>query len=742
MAGVGELCEEDVRAPASNGGTGNGDDGNGDDATEPQVASLVVNAVAGRDVELQWPGVSGATGYVIRYRNLDMAGSSWTMVTVSSADARMHTLKDADLEDGALYRVELRGNNQSWDEGRSRDFLGPVIQFSLERQYEEDTGETINWELPAAELVRGDTVQYTIVPALPMGLDYGQKDGNDYVNLPADEKPHITGAVRHTVGGSMQFYRLEGCDVSDEGVVDDDSCATHIFKIIINPATVKPLADVIRDRVYTVGKALDATHPLNQFPQVGLEDDDDMGFTYLLLNTDDDYRELSLPGLTFDGEDRQLSGTPTAKSDEVRVAYRATQSDSDVYHEAEFTISIVEIPRQECRVGLNYEDTLRVFDMDDTVGSANFTVRAASDSYYVLPIGEEGQRGPGENRTRTFELITVEKGGDLSAPDANVLPAGLQVVKLMVDGDSVNPLNDLYTRQGFHMPEDASTVMAQMMDDEGMYEDPEPDYPDMDRGYRLAIGVADQNMLEEQNRLGCFIVHDTDNDTGETDSSAVVFNVNILPDLSANDWVIELEGAGDTSELDVDEAFTTAPSLLDFDVMYVDNGASRNASGCIDAEADAPLDIVRWNTANDTVTFTAREVSETMTQRVQVKAELMTGGAEACVQIRITVLPEPTAQPPTTEPTALTAPTMVMATVDDSDPGAASVTITWMDGMNADGHEVGLVDLSDYSVRDHRVTDGATSRTFTNVASGRYMAIVVSTMDAEFLYDVDIVTVP
>ena len=369
-------------------------------------------------------------------------------------------------------------------------------------------------------------------------------------------------------------------------------------------------------------------------------------------------------------------------------------------------------------------------------------MRASSDSYYVLPIGEEGQRGPGENRTRTFELITVEKGGDLSAPDANVLPAGLQVVKLMVDGDSVNPLNDLYTRQGFHMPEDASTVMAQMMDDEGMYEDPEPDYPDMDRGYRLAIGVSDQNMLEEQNRLGCFIVHDTDNDTGETDSSAVVFNVNILPDLSANDWVIELEGAGDTSELDVDEAFTTAPSLLDFDVMYVDNGASRNASGCIDAEADDPLDIVMWSTANDTVTFTAREVSETMTQRVQVKAELMTGGAEACVQIRITVLPEPTAQPPTTEPTALTAPSNVMATVDVTDPGAASVTITWMDGMNADGHEVGLVDLSDYSVRDHRVTDGATSRTFTNVASGRYMAIVVSTMDAEFLYDVAIVTVP
>ena len=94
------------------------------------------------------------------------------------------------------------------------------------------------------------------------------------------------------------------------------------------------------------------------------------------------------------------------------------------------------------------------------------------------------------------------------------------------------------------------------------------------------------------------------------------------------------------------------------------------------------------------------------------------------------------------QPPELTAPSNVMATVDDSDPGAISVTVTWTDGANADGHEVGLVDLSNYSVRDHRVTDGAMSHTFTSVASGRYMAIVVSTMDAEFLYAVDIVVVP
>ena len=93
-------------------------------------------------------------------------------------------------------------------------------------------------------------------------------------------------------------------------------------------------------------------------------------------------------------------------------------------------------------------------------------------------------------------------------------------------------------------------------------------------------------------------------------------------------------------------------------------------------------------------------------------------------------------------PADLTAPSNVMAMIDDTDPGSTNVTVSWTNGMNADGHEVGLVDLSDYSVRDHRVTDGATSHAFTNVASGRYMAIVVSTMDAEFLYAVDIVVVP
>ena len=683
---------------------------------EPQAGGFVANAVEGRKVELKWPSVAGATGYEIRFRNLDMAGAPWTVQSVS-AGTQMYTLEDADLVDGALYEIQLRGDNQTWAEARSLEILGPVIQFSSDTPFEVDTGQPVNWRLPRVSLAKGDEVRYSIVPSLPKGLSYGQEEGDDHVNLLVSQYPRITGGIGHTVGGSSQFYRLKGCDI-DEGLVDPDSCDTHIFQVIITPATVKPLADVIRDREYTIGEALDLAHPLNQFPQVGLAGG--TGFEYKLLNTEG-YQELDLPGLTFNGNTRQLSGTPERPIGSVRVAYRATQPDSDVYHEAEFTINIVEIPRQECRVGLNYEDTLQVYNETNKVGSANFTVRADSNSYYVLPIGEKGQRGAGENRTRTFELITVKKeGGDLSAPNANVLPAGFQVVRLMVDQDSVNPLNDLYTRQGFHMPEDAVTVTPQMMSDDGRYEDPEPDYPETDNGYRLAIGVSDKDMLKEEHYLSCFIVHDTDNDTGETDSSAVVFSLNALPDLSARDWVIELTSdptsARNTSELDVDQAFTTDAALLNFATMYVDDDAARNAgTGCIANAAANPKDIVSWTTGDDKVVFTAKEVTETMTQRVQVTASLKTGGAEACVQVRITVFH------PDDQPSMLTAPTSVMAMSD----AAGMATVSWTPGDNALGHLV-LLFNADFSGDPMVGTPTGNAHTFSAVPAGSYIAVVVS----------------
>ena len=75
------------------------------------------------------------------------------------------------------------------------------------------------------------------------------------------------------------------------------------------------------------------------------------------------------------------------------------------------------------------------------------------------------------------------------------------------------------------------------------------------------------------------------------------------------------------------------------------------------------------------------------------------------------------------------APTSVMATVDDSDPGSASVTVTWTDGANVPAHGVVLFsnNFTEWNYID-KGTGG--SLTFTNVASGSYIAVVVA-LDAQ-----------
>ena len=81
-------------------------------------------------------------------------------------------------------------------------------------------------------------------------------------------------------------------------------------------------------------------------------------------------------------------------------------------------------------------------------------------------------------------------------------------------------------------------------------------------------------------------------------------------------------------------------------------------------------------------------------------------------------------------PAELTAPMNVMATVDDSDPGAASVTVTWGAADNADRYIAVLFDSNFEFDTDHvatHQTDG--SVTFTNVPAGTYTAAVISIMD-------------
>jgi hypothetical protein len=100
---------------------------------------------------------------------------------------------------------------------------------------------------------------------------------------------------------------------------------------------------------------------------------------------------------------------------------------------------------------------------------------------------------------------------------------------------------------------------------------------------------------------------------------------------------------------------------------------------------------------------------------------------------------------------ALTAPSGVTATVDDSDPGTPTVTVTWTPGANADGGHLVLLFTRDFTELTGVATPSASDSTytFTNasdgsaISSGSYVAVVVSIESrTEYLYDYATVTVP
>ena len=261
----------------------------------------------------------------------------WSDAIPVATGQQIYTLEDDDLADGALYELQLLIVRETRTEAHHLLVLGPPIQFSLTALIETTTGEPIREQLPQLELVEADTARYSVEPPLPQGLSYGSDSISSVttgeIELPFDEPPYIMGAVAHRVGASSLYYRLTGCDA-------DDDCATHIFRIDIQAANVKPLVDVIRDREYSVHEELSPTHPLNQFPQVGLNGDTE--YQYQLLHTES-YLPLDIPGLTFHPETRRLSGKPTlAAKGEYRVTYRANTAKSNVSHEANFTIKVVE----------------------------------------------------------------------------------------------------------------------------------------------------------------------------------------------------------------------------------------------------------------------------------------------------------------------------------------------------------------------------------------------------------------
>ena len=82
--------------------------------------------------------------------------------------------------------------------------------------------------------------------------------------------------------------------------------------------------------------------------------------------------------------------------------------------------------------------------------------------------------------------------------------------------------------------------------------------------------------------------------------------------------------------------------------------------------------------------------------------------------------------------TTLGAPTITSVMIDDEDPGAPDIDVTWDNGANALSHMVLLLSTPDYELAKPIATsqdDGMT--TFTDVAAGTYVLVVVS-YDASF----------
>ena len=139
----------------------------------------------------------------------------------------------------------------------------------------------------------------------------------------------------------------------------------------------------------------------------------------------------------------------------------------------------------------------------------------------------------------------------------------------------------------------------------------------------------------------------------------------------------------------------------------------------------------------DTLTYTASSDME-MYATAMVNGSMLTITGVAAGMATITVTATDMAGEMATQDIMVTveavdttpmAPTVIMATVDDSDPGSTSVTVTWTDGANVPAH--GVVLFSNNFTEWNYIGKGTGgSHTFTNVASGSYIAVVVS-LDAQ-----------
>ena len=153
---------------------------------------------------------------------------------------------------------------------------------------------------------------------------------------------------------------------------------------------------------------------------------------------------------------------------------------------------------------------------------------------------------------------------------------------------------------------------------------------------------------------------------------------------------------------------------------------SDNTGAMYEAESDMEqYATVMANASTGMVTITG--VAEGM---ATITVTATSGAVEAEQEFMVTVMAAGLGKPANVE-------AMVVNESSGEPLPAPGVTVTWMDGENADVHWVHLLDLSDWSkLRSERIPGNPSpmTHTFLNVESGTYLAIVESTLGEDYDY--------
>ena len=131
---------------------------------------------------------------------------------------------------------------------------------------------------------------------------------------------------------------------------------------------------------------------------------------------------------------------------------------------------------------------------------------------------------------------------------------------------------------------------------------------------------------------------------------------------------------------------------------------------------------------------------DTNTHVYRVTSRNAVGPGTEMATVMIPLADHTTHTPDVPDTSTLTAPTDVTATSN----AAGMVTVSWTDGENAPGGHLVLLFTGDFTeVPGIEVpADGTNTQSFTNIAAGEYVAVVVSIKSrSEYLYDYSLVTV-